>query len=180
MMKNRFELMSLYSFSRRIRFSSPNRPKIDPGADFDQFSKNLIFFENFEKSSGGGKVMSDVPKLPTGPPVCNTIHSLAGQSRYFVSNALFSGPHWPKGRPHETCISFRKIDMNDTGHAGLGRLESVTHQSARVLRLGQLSLPLGKLAVDSHDIELVTDIPVQPESIHIGRHHQQRYCVLLR
>ena len=75
---------------------------------------------------------------------------------------------------------FRKIDMNDTGHAGLGRLESITHQSARVLRLGQLSLPLGKLAVNSHDIELVPDIPVQPESIHVGRHHQQRYCIFLR
>ena len=43
MTKYWFELMSLYSFSRRIRISSPNRPKIDPGADFDQFSKNLIF-----------------------------------------------------------------------------------------------------------------------------------------
>ena len=43
MMKYWFELMSLYSFSRRIRISSPNRPKIDPGADFDQFLKNQIF-----------------------------------------------------------------------------------------------------------------------------------------
>ena len=43
MTKYRFELMPLYNASRRNRISSPNRPKIDPRADFDQFSKNQFF-----------------------------------------------------------------------------------------------------------------------------------------
>ena len=49
MMKYWFELMSLYSFPRRIQISSPICPKIDPRADFDQFSKNQIF-SKFSKS----------------------------------------------------------------------------------------------------------------------------------
>ena len=46
MLKNRFELMSLYILSRRIRISNPNHPKTTPKPDFDQFSKNRIFIEN--------------------------------------------------------------------------------------------------------------------------------------
>ena len=58
MMKYWFELTSPYSFPRRIRISSPNRPKIDPGADFDQFSKNLNFLKisknRWAAASAGG------------------------------------------------------------------------------------------------------------------------------
>ena len=53
MIESGFELMSLYIFSRRIRISSPNRSKINPGADFDKFSQNH-FFRTFRKSPGGG------------------------------------------------------------------------------------------------------------------------------
>ena len=54
MMKNRFELMSLYSFSRRIRISSPNHPKTTPKPDFDQIFKKSDFYKNRQKSLGGG------------------------------------------------------------------------------------------------------------------------------
>ena len=54
MLKNRFELMSLYSFSRRIRISSPNHPKTTPKPDFDQIFKKSDFYKNRQKSPGGG------------------------------------------------------------------------------------------------------------------------------
>ena len=61
MMKNRFEVMSLYSFSRRIRISSPKHPKTIPKPDFDQFSKKNDFLKYREKIAkiGGRRHQSE-------------------------------------------------------------------------------------------------------------------------
>ena len=44
LMKNGSEPISIYSFSRRIRIRIQNWTKTGPKPDFDQFSKNYVFF----------------------------------------------------------------------------------------------------------------------------------------
>ena len=52
--ENQFEVMSLYSFSRRIRIWSPNRPKPVPKPDLEEFSKKSDFWAPPSHAEVGG------------------------------------------------------------------------------------------------------------------------------
>ena len=73
-----------------------------------------------------------------------------------------------------------EVEMGWARHARLRGLEGGPHQAPRVLGLDEPVVPLGDLAHHPHHVELVPQVPVEPEGVEIGRHHEERHGVLLR